>query len=92
MIEEYKMTHGDPTVSALQGGRAGSRAGHQTPVMADHSMGNGDSSETTPVSSKLGKMMSVKVLMLDDSITVFQVQVKSDLIYFFWGSIFQEWL
>ena len=78
MIEEYKMTHGDPTVAALQGGRAGSRAGHQTPVM-DHSMGNGDSSENTPVSSKLGKMMSVKVLMLDDSITVFQVQV-SDLI------------
>ena len=78
MIEEYKMTHGDPTMAGVQGGRAGSRAGHQTPSsqMDHHSINGGDSSENTPVSSKLGKMMSVKVLMLDDSITVFQVQVS----------------
>ena len=75
------MTHGDPTVPGVQGGRAGMHAGHQTPTsqMDHHSLNGGDSSENTPVSAKLGKMMSVKVLMLDDSITVFQVQV-SDLI------------
>ena len=75
------MTHCDPTVPVVLVGHGGSHAGHQTPSsqMDHHSINGGDSSENTPVSSKLGKMMSVKVLMLDDSITVFQVQV-SDLI------------
>lgn len=65
------MTHGDPV------GRSNSRIGNgsngrQTPNMDS---GGEDSSGNTPMSSKTGKMMSVKVLMLDDSITVFQVQV-----------------
>ena len=42
-----------------------------------------DSSANTPMSAKMGKLMSVKVLMLDDSITVFQVQVSSLVKYFF---------
>ena len=37
--------------------------------------GGEDSASNTPMSAKMGKLMSVKVLMLDDSITVFQAQV-----------------
>ena len=76
-----KMTHGDPV------GRSNSRTGHgggpgganggsngrQTPIMDSDCE---DSSANTPMSAKMGKLMSVKVLMLDDSITVFQVQVS----------------
>ena len=75
------MTHGDPV------GRSNSRTGHgggpgganggsngrQTPIMDSDCE---DSSANTPMSAKMGKLMSVKVLMLDDSITVFQVQVS----------------
>ena len=38
--------------------------------------GGEDSAGNTPMSAKMGKMMSVRVLMLDDSITVFQIQVR----------------
>ena len=74
------MTHGDPVGGGGGGGRSNSRSGlnsgnggRQTPVMDS---GGEDSSANTPMSGKMGKMMSVKVLMLDDSITVFQVQVS----------------
>lgn len=67
------MTHGDP--SGGGGMRAGNgNNGRQTPVM--DSGGEDSSAQNTPMSSKMGKLMSVKVLMLDDSITVFQVQVR----------------
>ena len=73
------MTHGDPSA-----GHVPARStGRQTPMMAP--AGNGDShpasggedsAGNTPMSAKMGKMMSVRVLMLDDSITVFQIQVR----------------
>ena len=73
------MTHGDPSA-----GHVPPRStGRQTPMMAP--AGNGDShpasggedsAGNTPMSAKMGKMMSVRVLMLDDSITVFQIQVR----------------
>ena len=82
------MTHGDPV------GRSNSRAGigdgrngasngngnngRGTPIMVDS--GGEDSASNTPMSAKMGKLMSVKVLMLDDSITVFQVQVCYDFL------------
>lgn len=69
------MTHGDPS-SGGSGMRAGNgNNGRQTPVM--DSGGEDSSAQNTPMSSKMGKLMSVKVLMLDDSITVFQVQVSN---------------
>ena len=84
------MTHGDPVVGRSNsrtghgggvrgnvghGGANGSN-GRQTPIM-DSDCEGGDSSANTPMSAKMGKMVAVKVLMLDDSITVFQVQVRS---------------
>jgi hypothetical protein len=71
------MTHGDPLV--------GGRSGRQTPVTstgtgqidpANNSGGEDSTANNTPISAKLGKMMAVRVLMLDDSITIFQVQVR----------------
>ena len=78
------MTHGDPVGRSNSrtgghgpgggGGGANGSNGRQTPIMDSDCE---DSSANTPMSAKMGKLMSVKVLMLDDSITVFQVQVKS---------------
>ena len=74
------MTHGDIPVgrsnSRGPGGPPGANNGNngrQSPIMDSDCE---DSSANTPMSAKMGKMMSVKVLMLDDSITVFQVQVS----------------
>ena len=86
------MTHGDPSA-----GHVPPRStGRQTPMMAP--AGNGDShpasggedsAGNTPMSAKMGKMMSVRVLMLDDSITVFQIQVRKICFFTFffvvWG-------
>ena len=44
--------------------------------------GGEDSAGNTPMSAKMGKMMSVRVLMLDDSITVFQIQVRKICLFF----------
>lgn len=77
------MTHGDPVGRSNsrtgQGGNGSGGAGNgsngrQTPIMDSDCE---DSSANTPMSAKMGKLMSVKVLMLDDSITVFQVQSKA---------------
>jgi len=76
------MTHGDPA-AAGQAGHAAPPRGRQTPVLTatqePATSGGEDSGDnTTPtMSSKSGKMMSVKILMLDDSITVFQIQSKA---------------
>ena len=75
------MTHGDPVGRSNSrtgqgggpGGANGGSNGRQTPIMDSDCE---DSSANTPMSAKMGKLMSVKVLMLDDSITVFQVQVS----------------
>ena len=78
------MTHGDPA-AAGQAGHAAPPRGRQTPVLTatqePATSGGEDSADnTTPtMSSKSGKMMSVKILMLDDSITVFQIQVREKL-------------
>ena len=80
--DPVKMTHGDPVGRSNsrtgQGGNGNGGAGNgsngrQTPIMDSDCE---DSSANTPMSAKMGKLMSVKVLMLDDSITVFQVQVS----------------
>ena len=78
------MTHGDPA-AAGQAGHAAPPRGRQTPVLTatqePATSGGEDSGDnTTPtMSSKSGKMMSVKILMLDDSITVFQIQVREKI-------------
>ena len=75
------MTHGDPAAA----GHAAPPRGRQTPVLTatqePATSGGEDSGDnTTPtMSSKSGKMMSVKILMLDDSITVFQIQVREKI-------------
>lgn len=80
--DPVKMTHGDSVGRSNsrtgQGGNGSGGAGNgsngrQTPIMDSDCE---DSSANTPMSAKMGKLMSVKVLMLDDSITVFQVQVS----------------
>jgi len=81
--DPVKMTHGDSVGRSNsrtgQGGNGSGGAGNgsngrQTPIMDSDCE---DSSANTPMSAKMGKLMSVKVLMLDDSITVFQVQSKA---------------
>ena len=81
------MTHGDPSA-----GHVPSRTGRQTPVLAGNndqptSGGEDSAGNNTPMSAKMGKMMSVRVLMLDDSITVFQIQVRK---FYKWGDAMGE--
>ncbi len=82
------MTHGDAMLHPVGGGNSGGSNGNgrsQTGGISEKSGGNpagggelsanDDSAANTPMSAKLGKMISIRVLMLDDSITLFQVQV-----------------
>ena len=75
------MTHGDPAAAAAGQAHAAPPRGRQTPVLTATELatsgGEDSAGENTPMSSKSGKMMSVKILMLDDSITVFQIQVRT---------------
>lgn len=80
------MTHGDATPHISGGGgsgRANARPpseGHHTPShpgVDSGQSGEDDTAPGTPMSAKMGKMMPVRVHMLDDSITLFQVQSKA---------------
>lgn len=51
---------------------------HSTPVGVDGGVGTGTGSRTPPATPKKGgKMLAIRVQMLDDTVTMFQVQAKA---------------
>lgn len=65
---------------------------HSTPVGVDG--GGGGSSRTPPTTPKKGgKMLAIRVQMLDDSVTMFQVQVSANfnvtsvILVMYWGIV-----
>lgn len=58
------------------GGGGGMHHSHSTPAGVD---GGGTAARTPPATPKKGgKMLAIRVQMLDDSITIFQVQVSDN--------------
>lgn len=56
---------------------------HSTPVGVDGGVGTGTGSRTPPATPKKGgKMLAIRVQMLDDTVTMFQVQVRFDVKFY----------